>query len=134
MVADALGYAVLTNIGLNPFVTGASAGEGVVGDRVGNREVFMKMVEVQAGLGFGIRRVKSVFVFTNPESLRGFIESGWDLGGQGTVAVSNGTDGNAFQRALSASPGVWIYQLTGRGLAVELAAKGTKYYKDDELN
>jgi hypothetical protein len=32
------------------------------------------------------------------------------------------------------APGVWVYQLTGDGLAVELTAKGTKYYKDADLN
>jgi hypothetical protein len=32
------------------------------------------------------------------------------------------------------APGVWLYQLTASGLALELTAKGTKYYKDNELN
>ncbi len=32
------------------------------------------------------------------------------------------------------SKGVWLYQLTDDGLAVELTAKGTKYYRDDDLN
>ena len=31
-------------------------------------------------------------------------------------------------------PGVWMYQLTDKGLALELTGKGTKYYKDDDLN
>jgi hypothetical protein len=35
---------------------------------------------------------------------------------------------------MSVSPGVWMYQLTGDGLAVELTGKGTKYYKDEALN
>jgi len=29
---------------------------------------------------------------------------------------------------------VWLYQLIDKGFAVELTAKGTKYYKDDDLN
>jgi len=29
---------------------------------------------------------------------------------------------------------VWLYQLTDDGLALELTAKGTKYYKDKNLN
>jgi len=36
--------------------------------------------------------------------------------------------------AMSVSPGIWLYQLTDNGLALELTAKGTKYYKDDGLN
>jgi hypothetical protein len=35
---------------------------------------------------------------------------------------------------MSVSPGIWLYQLTDDGLALELTGKGTKYYKDDDLN
>jgi hypothetical protein len=35
---------------------------------------------------------------------------------------------------MSVADGVWMYQLTTNGLAVELSATGTKYYKDDDLN
>jgi hypothetical protein len=40
----------------------------------------------------------------------------------------------ALQGVLSASPGVWLYQFTDTGLALELTAKGTKYYKDGDLS
>jgi hypothetical protein len=40
----------------------------------------------------------------------------------------------ARQGALSVSPGVWLYQLSGDRFAVELTATGTKYYKDPDLN
>jgi hypothetical protein len=36
--------------------------------------------------------------------------------------------------AVSVMPGVWLYQMTDDGLALELTAKGTKYYRDDALN
>ena len=39
-----------------------------------------------------------------------------------------------MQGAMSVSTGVWLYQMTDTGLAAELTAKGTKYYKDDDLN
>ena len=35
---------------------------------------------------------------------------------------------------VSVSDGVWMYQLTDKGLAVEITAKSTKYYKNDDLN
>jgi hypothetical protein len=40
----------------------------------------------------------------------------------------------AYQGAVSVSPGVWLYQITGDRLALELTAKGTKYDKDSDLN
>jgi hypothetical protein len=36
--------------------------------------------------------------------------------------------------AVPISKDIWLYQLTDKGLAAELTAKGTKYYKDDDLN
>ena len=42
--------------------------------------------------------------------------------------------GSCFQDAIAVAPGVWLYQLTDKGVALELTAKGTKYYKDDDLN
>jgi hypothetical protein len=42
--------------------------------------------------------------------------------------------GPAFQDAVAVAPGVWLYQLTEKGAALELTVKGTKYYKDDDLN
>ena len=66
--------------------------------------------------------------------LTDFINSGWEFGGQTTAAAKLGDEGGAFAGAMSVSPGVWIYQMTEDGLALELTAKGTKYYKDDDLN
>ena len=59
-----------------------------------------------------------------------FVNSGWELGGQTSAAATTGGKGESFQGAMSIAPGVWLYQLTDDGLALELTAKGTKYYKD----
>jgi hypothetical protein len=39
-----------------------------------------------------------------------------------------------MQGAASVSDGIWMYQMTDKGLALEITAKGTKYSKDDDLN
>jgi len=36
--------------------------------------------------------------------------------------------------ALAISKDVWLYQLTDKGVAAELTAKGSKVLKDDDLN
>ena len=94
----------------------------------------MKMLEIQAGLGFGIKKFRLVWVFENKRDLDAFINSGWELGGQTSLAAQVSGQGGAFAGAMSVSPGVWLYQLTDDGLALELTAKGTKYYKDSDLN
>jgi len=42
--------------------------------------------------------------------------------------------GGAYSGAVEVAPGVWVYQITKNGLALQLTLQGTKYYKDDDLN
>jgi hypothetical protein len=63
-----------------------------------------------------------------------FINSGWEIGAQATASAKAGDKGLSYQGAVSVAPGVWLYQVSGDSLALELTAKDTKYYKDDELN
>ncbi len=115
-------------------LAGGGKGKGMAVDNASGKETFMRMVEVQAGLGMGIKKFRVVFVFENRSVLNEFIESGWQVGGQATAAAKAGGEGEAFAGALSVSPGVWMYQLTDEGLALELTGKGTKYYQDKDLN
>jgi lipid-binding SYLF domain-containing protein len=134
VVGGAAGYAVFSNFGMKIFVAGGGSGRGIAISNSTKKETFMKMIEVQAGLGMGIKKFRLVWVFENSKDLDGFINSGWELGGQSTAAAKAGAQGGAFAGAMSIAPGVWLYQLTDDGLALELTAKGTKYYKDDKLN
>ena len=133
-VEKAAGYAVFSNFGVKIFLAGSGRGKGVAVNNVTKEKTFMKMVEVQAGLGLGIKKFRLVWVFENEKDLDAFINSGWELGGQTTAAAQASGQGAAFAGAMSVSPGIWLYQLTDEGLALELTAKGTKYYKDKELN
>jgi lipid-binding SYLF domain-containing protein len=133
-IQKSAGYAVFSNFGMKIFVAGSGTGKGVAVDNKTKKEIFMKMVELQAGLGFGIKKFSLVWVFEKPDALATFVNSGWELGGQASAAAKAGEKGAAFQDALAIAPGVWLYQLTDKGVALELTAKGTKYYKDDDLN
>jgi lipid-binding SYLF domain-containing protein len=133
-VAKAAGYAVFSNFGLKIFLAGSGQGKGMAVNNRTKAATYMKMFEVQAGLGFGVKKFKLVWVFENQRDLNDFINSGWELGGQAGASAKTGETGMALEGAMSVSPGVWLYQLTDDGLALELTAKGTKYYKDDELN
>lgn len=133
-VESSAGYAVFSNFGMKIFVAGGGSGSGVAVNNKTKKEVFMKMVEVQAGLGLGVKKFKLVFVFNNENVLNDFINSGWVAGAQATAAATTGDKGAAYQGAVSVSPGIWLYQLTDKGLAAEVTVKGTKYYKDDSLN
>lgn len=133
-VVSAAGYAVFSNFGMKIFLAGGGGGSGVAVNNATKQEVFMKMVEVQAGLGFGIKKFRVVFIFETESAFNEFVNSGWEFGGQATAAASYEGKGGAYQGAVSVMPGVWMYQMTDEGLALELTGKGTKYYKNDELN
>jgi len=134
VIEGSAGYAVFSNFGTKILVVGGGAGKGIAVNRKTQAETFMKMVELQTGLGFGVKKFQLVWVFASQSALDGFVNSGWEFGGQATAAAQYQGEGAATQGALSVSPGVWLYQLTDDGLALELTVKGTKYYKDDDLN
>lgn len=133
-IKNAAGYAVFSNFGMKILFAGGGSGKGLAVNRKNGKDTFMKMIEVQAGLGMGIKKFRLIWVFENQDDLDDFINTGWEFGGQATAAAQAGGEGGAFAGAMSIKPGVWLYQLTDDGLALELTGKGTKYYKDDDLN
>jgi lipid-binding SYLF domain-containing protein len=133
-VESAAGYATFSNFGVKIFFAGSGKGAGVAIDKKSSKRVYMKMFEVQAGLGIGVKKFSLVWVFDNASALDKFVNSGWEIGGQASATAKKGEKGEAYTGAMAVSPGVWLYQLAGDGLAVELTGKGTKYYKDDDLN
>jgi lipid-binding SYLF domain-containing protein len=133
-VEGAAGYAVFSNFGMKILVAGTGNGKGVAVDRKTGRRTYMRMGEIQAGLGIGVKKFQVVFVFEDPAKLDAFINQGWEFGGQTTAAAATGDQGGSLQGALSVAPGVWMYQLTDKGLALEATVKGTKYWKDSDLN
>jgi lipid-binding SYLF domain-containing protein len=133
-INKAAGYAVFSNFGMKIFVAGSGTGKGVAVSNKTKKEVFMKMIELQGGLGMGVKKFNLVWVFETPDKLDTFVNSGWEIGAQTSAAAKVGDKGGAYQGAMAVSPGIWLYQLTESGLALELTAKGTKYYKNDELN
>ena len=133
-IQGAAGYAVFSNTGLKILLLGSGKGEGIAVNNKSKTETFMKVVELQAGVGFGVKKFSVIFVFDNDQALDSFVNSGWEFGGQTTAAATTGEKGGALAGAASVSPGVWMYQMTDKGVALEITAKGTKYYKDDDLN
>lgn len=133
-IKAAAGYATFSNFGMKILIAGGGKGQGLAFDNATKRVTYMKMVEVQAGLGMGVKKFSTIFVFETKNAMDQFVNSGWEFGGQTTAAASSGNKGGSYQGAVSVMPGVWMYQLTDKGLALELTGKGTKYYKDDDLN
>jgi len=56
------------------------------------------------------------------------------VAGSGTGKGIARKKGGSYAGAIPLGNGVYVYQMTDKGLAAELTVKGTKYYKDDDLN
>lgn len=134
LVAGSSGYAVFANFGMKILVLGGGRGRGVVIDRKTGKRTYMKMLEAQAGLGLGIKKFRLVWVFTNRRALQRFVTNGWEMSGQFTAAAKTADKGGATAGAIAVSDGVWVYQLTDKGLALDLTLKATKYYPYSDLN
>ena len=134
VIERSAGYAVFSTFGVKLFFAGGTTGKGMVVNLRTNRQTFMKMVQVQGGLGFGLNQNRLIFVFTNESALKNFINQGWEFGGQANLSAMAGGQGAQFSGAAAVSPGMYLYQLTKTGLSATITVCGTKYFKDADLN
>jgi lipid-binding SYLF domain-containing protein len=132
-VQKSAGYAVFSNTGVNLMLSTAR-GSGIALNSKTKKETFMKMVSAGAGLGVGVKDYRVVFVFESDKALAQFLDSGWSGSAQTDAAAKAGKSGGAYSGAVEVAPGVWVYQITKNGLALQVTLQGTKYYKDDDLN
>jgi lipid-binding SYLF domain-containing protein len=133
-IEKSAGYAVFNNMGTNLLLVSTARGAGVAVNSQTKQETFMKMVSAGGGLGVGVKDYRVIFVFGNDKAMDQFLNSGWSGSGQADAAAKAGKSGEAYSGAVEAAPGVWVYQITKNGLALQLTLQGTKYYKDDDLN
>lgn len=132
-IASAPGYAVFSNANVNLVFASFSGGQGVVHDNTSGKQTYMKMGEAGIGLGLGVKDFRAVFVFHDHDTLQTFIDSGWQFGGHADAAAKASEKGAAVGGELLLDS-VTVYQMTESGLALQATLKGTKYWKDSELN
>lgn len=132
-IAKAPGYAVFNNADINVIFVSVGGGHGVVTDTKSGKPIFMKMGTAGVGLGLGVKDFRAVFIFHDRAVQTQFINSGWEFGGHADAAAKASDKGAAVGGEALLS-GITIYQLTQSGLALQATVKGTKYWKDDELN
>lgn len=133
MIAQAPGYAVFSNKNVNVIFASVSGGYGVVRNNKTGRDTYMKMGEVGVGLGLGIKDFRAVFIFHDTITMNDFINSGWEFGAHADAAAKASDAGAAVGGEILVD-NITIYQLTEAGLALQATVKGTKYWKDSDLN
>jgi lipid-binding SYLF domain-containing protein len=134
LVAKAAGVAAFSCKGMKIGIAGSDRGRGVLVDRSTGKKTFMKMAQVNVGLGYGIQDTRFVFIFQDKKAMEDFAASGWDFSGKAEVGATAQGQGAAAAGAVSFMPGVLVYQFTKNGLAAEITLTGTKFWADKKLN
>ena len=132
-IGSAAGYAVFTNANINLILASFGGGVGVVHDNADGQDIYMRMGEVGIGLGAGVKDFRAIFVFHDQQALDRFIDVGFSVGGQADAAAKAGDLGAAVGGEAIVD-NVTVYQITQSGLALQATIKGTRYWRDSDLN
>lgn len=133
-IPKAAGYGVFDASGGKFLWGGLDRGNGVVISNGTQKHTYMKMFELQPGLGFGYTNFRLVFVFDTRESMDDFINSGWEFGGRANAAANDKKNDVGGDLGANVAPGITLYQLTEEGAMVGLSITGAKYWRNDDLN
>jgi lipid-binding SYLF domain-containing protein len=133
-IERAAGYAAFSTFGMKLMIAGGTSGKGMAVNKRTGTQTYMKMLQVQGGLGFGVSKNQLIFVFTSEQALSYFINTGWEFGGEANLSAMAGGEGGMFTGAAQISPGVYLYQITETGLNATLTVAGTKFFVESDLN
>lgn len=132
-VNSAPGHAVFSNANVNLFLLSAGTGFGVVKNRRTGQYTYMNMVEGGVGLGLGAKDYRIVMVFHTTTAMNYFLNKGWGFGGNADAAAKASDKGGSVEGEAYYGD-VTVYTFTKSGLALQATIKGTKFWKDKELN
>lgn len=125
----AVGWAVFDNTKVALGISGGG-GHGVAVSKTSGQKAYMKMGTGGVGLGLGVNKYQIVFLFQDEKTLKNFIDNGWqaDAGATASAGKSGADAKTNFVNGLA------IYQLTEKGLMLNVDIAGTKYWLNDKLN
>ena len=134
IIGECYAYATLSNSGVKVLFIGSSHGRGVAVNNQTGEKVYLRMKELSAGLGFGAKEYNLIFLLNTRDAWENFIAGKTRFGAAAEASADDGVSGGTIEGAEYVAPGVWVFQMTTKGLALEAALKGTKIYKDKNLN
>ena len=134
VINNCYAYATLSNTGMKLGIFGDAHGRGLAVNNVTGEKVYIRMKEMGIGIGLGVKEYDLIFVIANEKAWNSFISGDIKLGGSAEAAASDGKTGESIEGASIAANGIWVYQMTKKGLALEASIKGTKIYADKKLN
>jgi len=133
-IRKAAGYGVFANANVNLIFVSAGGGYGVAVDNATGQRTYMKMALGGVGFGLGAKDYRQVLIFKSKESLKTFVDSGWEFGGHADATAKAGESGGEVSGEGAIGSDIEVYAMTESGLALQATVAGTKYWKDKDLN
>ena len=134
VIDNCYAYATLSNSGVKILLIGSSHGRGVAVNNQTGERVYLRMKELSAGLGLGAKEYNLIFLINTRDAWENFIVGKTRFGANAEASADDGVNGGTIEGAEYVAPGVWVFQMTTKGLDLEVTLKGTKIYKDKKLN
>ena len=134
VIENCYAYATLSNTGMKLGIFGDAHGRGLAVNNETGERLYMRMKEVGLGLGLGVKEYDLIFVIGTEEAWNSFISGDIKFASAAEAAASDGVTGDSIEGASIAAKGVWVYQITKKGLTLDASIKGTKIYPDKKLN
>ncbi|WBM72698.1 YSC84-related protein [Buttiauxella sp. WJP83] len=137
------GYAVFSANSSKILTFGFGSGYGVVKNHKTGKDTYMKMAQAGAGVGLGVKQLRTILIFNDSKALNDFIKNGYIVGADANAAAKYDNQGlpavNASAGAVAPSSvelpkPFYSYELTEKGLAAQAMINGYKYWPDDTLN
>lgn len=134
VINECYAWATLSNSGVKVLFIGSSHGRGLAYNNQTGEKVYLHMKELSAGLGLGAKEYNLIFLLNTRDAWENFIAGKTRFGASAEAAADDSVNGGTIEGAEYVAPGVWVFQMTTKGLALEATLKGTKIYKDKNLN
>ena len=134
VINECYAWATLSNSGVKVLFIGSSHGRGIACNNRTGEKVYLRMKELSAGLGLGAKEYNLIFLLNTRDAWENFIAGKTRFGASAEASADDGVSGGTIEGAEYVAPGVWLFQMTTKGLALEATLKGTKIYKDKKLN
>ena len=134
IIPNSYAYATLSNTGMKLGILGDAHGRGLAVNNVTGEKIYMRMNETGIGLGLGVKEYDLIFVISTEEAWKSFISGKIKFASAAEASAKDGVTGDSVEGASVAAKGVWVYQMTKKGLSLDASIKGTKIYPYKKLN
>jgi len=133
-IATAAGYGVFDAFQSQIIITSFGNGYGVIHNNRTHKDTYMSTFGLGAGYGLGAQKHQIIVVFENEEIINKMIDKGWTLGASGTAAAKLEDDQSAATGSVPFVDGMKIYSFTDKGVMLGVSLRGSKIWKDKDLN